>query len=362
MKFGSVAVADALDCVLAHSVKLPDGTLKKGTLLGAAELRRLVAAGVQDVVAARLEPGDVPEDEAAMLVARALVGPAVDVGAASTGRVNVYARGTGLLVLDAARIHAANHVHEGLTIATLQPDTPVADGQMLATVKIIPYAVPQPALVQVLANLQGGPGAALRVAPWRAARVGLVLTRTAATTEAVLDKMRHAVVERLQPLGATLVAEELVLHEETAVAAALQRLSVAPAVPYLLLVSGAAATADRGDVVPAAVVRAGGTVLHAGMPVDPGNLLVLAQLPRTGQNCPVIGIPTCARSPKLNGFDFVLRRFAAGEPVTPADIMAMGVGGLLTEIETRPMPRDPRGRRREPEPPRMGRENRAAQD
>jgi molybdenum cofactor cytidylyltransferase len=207
---------------------------------------------------------------------------------------------------------------------------------MLATVKIIPYAVPAAALTRVVALLAGSV-ASVEVAAWTGLRVSLVLTRVTATRDAVLAKMRHAVLERLAPLGATLVAEQIVGHDERAVAAALVDLARQAAAPELLLVSGIAATVDRLDVVPAAVVRAGGSVLHAGMPVDPGNLLVLAKL---GSGVPVVGIPTCARSPKLNGFDFVLRRLAAGVAVTAADIQAMGVGGLLTEIKTRPMPRD----------------------
>jgi molybdenum cofactor cytidylyltransferase len=337
VKFGAVTLRDARGCVLAHSRKLSDGTLKKGKVLDDADLLRLAAAGQDSVIVAQLDPDDVPEDEAAAQVAQALAGAAVEVGNAITGRVNLHARGAGLLCLDAARVHAANSMHEGLTIATLHPDTPVADGQMLATVKIIPYAVPADALQKVLHALAGA-GPALRVAAWRGVKVGLVLTRGADTQQSVLAKMRRAVVARLEPLGASLVAEQIVAHDADSVARALQELQRGDA-PALLLVSGVAATVDREDVVPAAVVRAGGQVLHAGMPVDPGNLLVLARL---GAALPVVGIPTCARSPKLNGFDFVLRRFAAGESVTGADIQAMGVGGLLTEIETRPMPRDSR--------------------
>ena len=350
MKFGPVAIADALGCVLAHSIKLPDGTLKKGLLLGEAELRRLATAGMDHVPAARLEADDVSEDAAAEQVARALGGAEVDIGNAATGRVNLYARNGGLMVLDTARIHATNAVHEGLTVATLQPDSPVEQGQMLATVKIIPYAVPQAAVAQVLQSLRGTAPAdagrrALRVAAWRNLPVGLVMTRLPQTSDSMLNKMREAVAGRLAPLGGSLVAERIVEHEDGAVAQALQELLRHAAAPRLLLVSGIAATVDRRDVVPLAIVRGGGRVLHAGMPVDPGNLLVLGEFPaEAAPPYPVIGIPTCARSPKLNGFDFVLRRLAAGEPVTAADIMAMGVGGLLTEIDTRPMPRDPRRR------------------
>lgn len=342
MKFGEVAVAEALGAVLAHSVKLDGGALKKGSVLGPAEIQRLSAAGIARVVAARLEADDVTEDAAATRIASALAGTGVEVGGATTGRVNVYALKAGLLRLDAARIHAANRVHEGLTIATLLPDEPVAEGQMLATIKVIPYAVPAVAVDQVVAALGGQP--ALRVAPWRGIRVALVMTRLQATTEPVLTKMRGAVLGRLEPLAGTLVAEQVVLHEEGAVAGALRQLLAAAERPQLLLVSGIAATVDRADVVPAALIAAGGRVLHAGMPVDPGNLLLLGELAGAEGVCPLVGIPTCARSPKLNGFDFVLRRHAAGEAVVREDIMAMGVGGLLTEIETRPMLRDTRRR------------------
>jgi molybdenum cofactor cytidylyltransferase len=340
VKFGTLALADALGAVLAHSVKLVGGALKKGTVLGPVEIRRLATAGIAHVAAAQLDPDDVPEDLAAARIAAALAGREVEVAAATTGRVNLYAQQAGLLRLDAARIHTANRVHEGLTIATLLPDAPVDDGQMLATVKIIPYAVPAAALDEVLAALGTQP--ALRVAPWRGIRAALLMTSLTDTPESVLAKMRGAVLGRLGPLGGLLVAEATVRHEEAAVACALRDLLAAADRPQLLLVSGVAATVDRGDVVPAAVLAAGGRVLHAGMPVDPGNLLVLAELGDGAGRCPLIGIPTCARSPKLNGFDFVLRRYAAGETVAREDIMAMGVGGLLTEIETRPMPRDMR--------------------
>jgi molybdenum cofactor cytidylyltransferase len=71
------------------------------------------------------------------------------------------------------------------------------------------------------------------------------------------------------------------------------------------------------------------------MPVDPGNLLLMGRL----DGVPVLGLPGCARSPKINGFDWVLQRLLAGLPVGPKEIMRMGVGGLLADIPSRPLPR-----------------------
>ncbi len=114
---------------------------------------------------------------------------------------------------------------------------------------------------------------------------------------------------------------------------------------------GASAVVDRRDVGPAGIVRAGGEILHFGMPVDPGNLICLG---RIGER-PALVLPGCARSPSLNGIDFVLSRLFAGIEVTPRDMMRMGVGGLLKEMETRPMPRE-----KAPATPRSGAAPRSA--
>jgi molybdenum cofactor cytidylyltransferase len=103
----------------------------------------------------------------------------------------------------------------------------------------------------------------------------------------------------------------------------------------LVIVFGASAIADRRDVIPAAIAGIGGTIEHFGMPVDPGNLLLIG----SARGVSVLGAPGCARSPVENGFDWVLMRLLAGLKVTRADLMGMGVGGLLMEIVTRPQPR-----------------------
>src|SRR4051794_33959965 len=104
----------------------------------------------------------------------------------------------------------------------------------------------------------------------------------------------------------------------------------------LVVIFGASAIADRRDVIPSAIEKIGGAVEQFGMPVDPGNVLLLGR----ARDRLVLGAPGCARSPKDNGFDWVLMRMLAGLPVTREDVTGMGVGGLLMEIVTRPQPRD----------------------
>jgi molybdenum cofactor cytidylyltransferase len=130
------------------------------------------------------------------------------------------------------------------------------------------------------------------------------------------------------------VREDRVAHRADAVAAALAAMAADGL--DLLLALGASAIMDRRDVIPAAVERAGGTVDRLGMPVDPGNLLLLGRV----AGATVIGVPGCARSLRRSGFDWVLERVCAGLPVGGADLAGLGVGGLLDEIATRPAPRD----------------------
>ncbi|WP_375453799.1 molybdopterin-binding protein [uncultured Methylobacterium sp.] len=331
MKFGPVPVGSALGLIAAHTVTAGGATLRKGRAIGPETVAGLEAAGVRDLVAATLEPGDVGEDEAAEALARHLSGAGVRREAPFTGRCNLFSTQGGVLVIDRAGIDAVNGVDEAITAATLPPFKPVVAGEMVATVKIIPYAVPGDALSR--ARAAAGPGA-LRVAPYRRRRVGVVSTRLPSLKEATIERTLAVLAERLAPTGAEVVAEARVPHAAGAVAAALCA-AVDRGGADLAIVFGASAIADRRDVIPAGIEAAGGTVIHFGMPVDPGNLLLVGA--RAG--VPVIGAPGCARSAKENGFDWVLHRLLADLPVARADIVALGVGGLLMEIVSRPQPR-----------------------
>lgn len=333
MKFGPTPLDEAEGAVLAHTIRLQGGAIKKGVRLTREHVEGLREAGLQNVTAARLEPDDIAEDAAAAQVAAALApdpsAAGLRVAAAFTGRVNLYAEAPGVLLADQDRIAAANRVDEAVTVATLAHHARIAARQMAATVKIIPYAAAGRAVAAV-AEILSGAAPALRIAPFARRTAGLALTRTRGMAEKLLDKGEAAIRARCRALGVELVDCRRVDHDVAALAEALGGLQ-----GEMLLILGASATSDRRDVAPAAIAAAGGVVERLGMPVDPGNLLVLGRL---GER-PALGLPGCARSPKLNGADWVLERLTAGLPVTSGDIAAMGVGGLLMEIPSRPEPR-----------------------
>lgn len=331
MRFGPVPLADAMGAILAHSHAASG--LRKGRVLTGADLGLLAAHGVGEITVARLDAGDLDENAAATALAAALVPDSAAQGlaltVAHTGRVNLNAVGPGVVMLQSAAVHALNLVDPSVTLATLPPFARVAKGTLVGTVKIISYGVAAATLSRA-ADLAR---AAIRVQPVSLRDAALVLTTVPGQDPKLNAKAERVMGARLAALGMRLATCREVAHDDDAIARALSDLP-----GDMVLILTGSATSDLFDTAPQALRRAGGTVLRFGMPVDPGNLLFLGQL----HSRPVIGLPGCARSPALNGADWVLERLACGVPVTQADIAAMGVGGLLKEIPIRPQLREGR--------------------
>lgn len=333
MKFGSVPISEAVGGTAVHSIRKGAFVLKKGTVVGPNEIKALQAAGIDEIVVARLEADDVSEDVAAADIASAIAGENVRTDRAFTGRCNLFAETAGVLVIDKSAVDRLNNVDEAITFATLPAFKPVVEGEMVATVKIIPFAVGREARDKAVA-VAAGSGPLLRVAPYRTRKVGVISTLLPGLADKVVEKTLKITADRLAPAGAKIVADKRVGHDRAELARAIN--DVLQEGAELVIVFGASAIADRRDVIPAAIADMGGEVEHFGMPVDPGNLMLIGR----AQGRPVLGAPGCARSPKENGFDWILMRLLAGLPVTRADVTGMGVGGLLMEIVTRPQPRE----------------------
>ncbi len=334
MKFGTVPLDQAEGAILAHSIRHGNGVFKKGRVLSGDDVAALRDADVTEVIAARLDGEDIGEDDAASVVARAVAGNSVSAAEPFTGRANIFADEHGLAMVDVDRIDEINLLHESLTIATVPNLQAVEPRQMLATVKVIPFATDRHTVEQAI-DICGAKGL-VTVAPFIAHGAGLILTELPQTKDVILEKSVQAIATRLEQLGSRLDDVVRCRHDPAAVAGAIEGLAAKGCAP--ILVFGASAIVDRGDVIPDGLVRSGGDVIHLGMPVDPGNLMMLGRL----DDVPVIGVPSCARSPKINGFDWVLQRVLADLPVSARDVMMMGAGGLLKEIPSRPLPRSGR--------------------
>ena len=333
MKFGDVALEDAEGAILAHSLRLDDGVLRKGRILDAADISRLTDAGHTAIVAARLEDGDLNENEAALKIAEAMQTAGLTATGGNTGRANLRSDAAGVALIDPETIHRLNAVDEAITVSTLRPFDAVGNGNVAATVKIITFGVSGDTVDRCIEIIEQA-GKPVRLAPYASLKIGFIQTLLPGLKESLIAKASDATAARLSEMGLAIADERHCVHGVAEVAENLTELRDAGC--DIVLVLGASAIVDRRDIVPSAVVAAGGEIEHLGLPVDPGNLLLFARI----GDMRVLGIPGSARSPRLHGFDWVLQRLVAGLNVTPEDLTRMGVGGMLKEMPGRPLSRE----------------------
>ena len=335
MKLEPVPIDQALGKILVHNITRPNGrrALRKGREIDAEDVETLRELGYTNVYAADLAPDDIDENSAARRVATAVTGDGLRLSRLSTGRLNILATGLGLLRLDPERLRQLNSI-PGITLATLANNAVVSDGKTAATVKIIPYAVPERSVAQAEEIAVGG---LLSVDHLPARKVGVILSGSPFSKDRVVDGFTPALKNRLEALGATLDSQAFVPLEDDRGEVALAREIQAQieAGLEMIILAGETAIMDRYDITPRAVERAGGEVACFGAPVDPGNLLMLGYM----GDVPILGAPGCVRSPKANIIDLVLPRLLVGDRIGQADIVALGHGGLLEDVPERPMPR-----------------------
>jgi molybdenum cofactor cytidylyltransferase len=323
MYLTTLPTQQAVGHILRHNLADANGrkALSKGHRIAATDLPLLRELGVSHVRVAVLEQGDVHEDEAARRLAEAICGSGIAARPPAASRVNLLAREDGVVRVDAVALLRINEI-DGLTVATLPDHSLARANKRVATIKIIPFAVPEEDLARAEA-IGRESGGVVALAPLRQLAVGVILVGSTAAKQRIERGVYPAIEARIVELGSKVLAVKYVESEEPNIAAAIVELQAAGA--QLLLIAGETSIMDRDDVTPRAIRLAGGHVEHYGAPVEPGNLLLLGYL----DGLPVLGAPGCVRSRDVNIVDLLLPRLMAGERITKRDIVALGHGGLL---------------------------------
>ena len=337
MKFGPVPISEAEGKILGHNIASANGErlLRKGKPLTQIDLAKLHALGRTSVYVAEMEADDVDENTAARRVAQAICGPGLHITGVASGRANLLSNEMGILRIDVDRLALINECN-GITLATLLTHSPLQVRQIVATVKIIPYAVPE-SVVSRVETIGAGSSQIVRVDALAPQSVGMILSGTTSLQQKLTSDFAP-LRGRIEGLGSAVTRTDFVALEDEEDESALSemlRQQVSSGV-RLILIAGETAIMDTHDIVPRAVEHAGGFVESVGAPVDPGNLLMLAYL----NGVPVVGAPGCARSRKTNIVDWILPRLLVGDTLTRRDIVELGHGGLLQDVRERGMPRD----------------------
>jgi molybdenum cofactor cytidylyltransferase len=323
MQLINAPIDQSVGGILVHNIADPDGhkALTKGHQLTPADIEKLRALGKTEVYIARLEPGDVRENEAAVRIGRAVAGENVHASQVSGGRVNLLATTRGVLKLNNAALTRLNSI-DGVTAATLPAHTVVGPKRMLGTIKTIGLALPERALqeVEALAR-EEGPAIWVRALP--AARVAVILTGSAEARRRVQETYAEPIRARVEELGGQTISQAYVAEEPQAIAEAVSAAMV-DGVDCVIL-AGETSIMDADDITPRGIKAAGGAIELYGAPVEPGNLLLLAYC----GDIPIVGAPGCVKSRETNVVDLILPRLLSGERVTRADVSALANGGLL---------------------------------
>ncbi len=332
MKFGELRIGKASGSILAHTLKVRKQTFRKGRILSEDDLKSLVEAGFDTVVVVTLEKEDIHENTAAQRLARAITGTNLSLSPTATGRCNLIAEVDGLVLIDSKTINDLNLTNEVIAISTVSPFKQISKGDVVATVKIITFGVAQSIIVEC-EKITKQNSIPINVSQFSTKKIGLIQTTLPVLKKKLLEKTREVTKKRISDLGSTFIHEEICEHDVSKVSRAIKRCYDNDC--EVVLIIGASAIADRCDVLPKAVEECGGKINHFGLPVDPGNLMLLAEM----NSMIVLGLPGSARSPRLHGFDWILQRLLADINVEGKDLMLMGVGGLLKDIPGRPLPR-----------------------
>lgn len=322
MRVAKVPLNQAAGHILLHNQAGPDGrkALKKGQRLTAADITLLRDLGREQVYIAILAQDDLDENEAARRLGQIMTSQGLEPSSATTGRVNLMATLTGLFKVNVESLMAFNDII-GITLATIPNHTVVQPKTMVGTIKIIPYGLPRADLAA--AEAIAGASRLVEVKPFVVQQAVLITTGSVTAREKVIESFTPALRDRLAGYKTALLEGPYVPEDEDEISQALQWALHSGA--KMILVAGETSIMDVDDITPRAIKAVGGEIVHYGMPVEPGNLMLLAYC----GDIPIVGAPGCAKSRGYNVVDMVLPRLAVGERLTRRDLIALGHGGLL---------------------------------
>ena len=316
----SLAAAPAQPLVLAEDVVDGAGKaeFRKGHVLAAADLERLVALPWSSLHAIALEPDELHEDEAGKRLAAAIAGSGVTLKALAGGAWPIAAAQRGIVRIDVEGLRAVNGI-DGVCAYSVFDGQVVNDGDVVARAKIIPFVLPGSHIAEAERLARGR--SIVSVRPFQSLAIGAVVQER--LDEGARARFDAVLREKLGWFGSTLMGSEFVAAEPAAVAASARRLLDGGA--EILIMAGTKAM-DPLDPAFQALERLGAPLERYGVPAHPGSLFWLARV----AGVPVLGMPTCGLFSQATTFDVILPHVLAGDRVDRATLAELGHGGLLS--------------------------------
>jgi molybdenum cofactor synthesis domain-containing protein len=303
---------------------------KKGHIITAEDIDRLLDLGKAHVYVYDLSEGYIHEDDAAVRIASAAAGPGLQLTSPAEGRVNLTASVTGLLKVNVEALKQINSVDD-IVFATLHTNLPVGPSQPVGGTRIIPL-VTREDNVRRVESICREHAPVIQVKTLRCLQVGIVTTGSEVFHGRIEDKFGPVLHAKFAELGCS-VAGQVFVSDDVAMTADAIRQFIDEGAELVAVTGGM--SVDPDDRTPAAIRNTGACVVTYGAPVFPGAMFMLAYLGPV----PIIGLPGCVMYYRTSIFDLIVPRILAGETIEREEFTALGHGGFCSGCTTCVYPR-----------------------
>ncbi|MEG6585718.1 molybdopterin-binding protein [Dendrosporobacter sp. 1207_IL3150] len=319
----TIRVEDAVGTILGQDLtrivpgEFKGAAFKKGHVITQADIPVLLSMGKDNVYVMELNADEVHENEAAEIVANAIVGGGLTLTEPLEAKVNIIAKHKGMVNIDVDLLMRINEL-DGIAVATLHNGTVVNENELIASVKIIPLTIPKTTLAIVQKILQSN--SVIRLLPFPERKFGMIVTGNEVYYGRIQDKFVPVIKDKLSYFDTTLTEVIFVPDSAEQISEAVSKLIKTN---DFVVVSGGMSV-DPDDVTPEGIRKSGASVEVYGTPVLPGAMFLLAYL----NDKPVLGIPACGMFCKTTILDVVLPKIIIGEKISRRYIASLGHGGL----------------------------------
>ena len=330
MFFGEVNTKLSLNGILSSSIKVTKNKniikISKGTIIDSNVVDLLLMNNIEKITCAILDEDEVDENTAVYEISKKIINSEnsyIKIQDTKRGRCNLISNIDGLISFLPDQLFAINSITNDIGVSSLKAFSRVKKNQIVASIKAIPFGIKE----KKLQNIINAAKNCFKILPFQKKNIHLIQTTNQNISTKILKKTVEVTKDRLSSCGINQIVEKKCFHEKQSISLQLNKSINENA--DIILIFGISAICDINDVIPQAIKEINGKILRLGMPVEPGNLMLLAEIKFSKKNISIIGMPACARSKKENGVDWVLWRKLCDLKISSDDINHMGNGGLL---------------------------------
>jgi molybdenum cofactor synthesis domain-containing protein len=325
-----VRVEEAIGLAIGHDItkvipgKFKGPAFRRGHIIRQEDIPELLRIGKKHVYIIEEEEGWVHEEEAALRIAKAVSSPDMQLTSPKEGRVNIKSNTHGLLKVNKTLLNEINSIKD-IVLATLHDNTVCQPGTVVAGTKINPLYIPE-AKLNMVEELCQKKGKVLKLIPFKAKKVGIIVTGNEVFEGRVKDKFSETIQKKVEALGSVVNHMTIVPDNEELIGQAINNMRAKGS--EVIVVAGGLSV-DPDDVTVEGVAKSGAEIISYGAPVMPGAMFLYAEL----GDIPILGAPGAVIFNQTTIIDLILPRVLAGERISREDIVALGHGGLCLDCD-----------------------------